>query len=635
MKSAVVKSLFVLFLLFLISHAFAAKNDLKKLKAEYEELAQQGNLEQAIEKAREALKIVHEKHGPDHLEFAYIVDDMAAMYFQAGNAVEADLHYINAIHIYQKSLPEDHEKITNALNSLGNLYMLKGKFSDAELYLQRSLELTISRLGENHREVATVLNNLAMTMMGQEKFAETEDLFTRSLAIYEKNVVPKDMNKANMLSNFGYCLIMNEKFSDAEKYLKQALQIIEEANYPANNTTLNTLKNSAVLYLKMENDIESARFFNKLLEVTRKLPGNYRPEVAAIFDHLGYIYLYQEKIAEAEQVFREAYEILERHYDYGHEKRKEFISELYTQYFDNYGDLENIASNENYIDLLNLRGWIYVILPNSKLAKEAYQQALETSEQRYGLIHPKTIETITKMSQFNYVSDSLWAQIVPVMEEKTGRDNPEFARALYNWADLIWFKGFPGARKSRIADSLYALSLDIRKKTLGLEHPETIESLEELAGGIRGQDYAKSDSIYQLAISLRKKVSCYSSPEGIETLRALGDLNKYQDNYEKYFQYYQEALNVSQFIYGGLHKNSGEIAEEMAEQYLEQENYTQAEKYYLLALDNYSYGRPLNYDMLPSLSKLTGIYEKLEQWEKKREFQFRLLEAHDKLGTFR
>ena len=98
-------------------------------------------------------------------------------------------------------------------------------------------------------------------------------------------------------------------------------------------------------------------------------------------------------------------------------------------------------------------------------------------------------------------AQSLYERVLAIREKALGPEHPETAESLLNLALLRQTRGDLAG-----AQLLYERALAIRAKALGPEHPETAESLFDLASLRRAQgDLAGAQSLYERALAIREK----------------------------------------------------------------------------------------------------------------------------------
>jgi tetratricopeptide (TPR) repeat protein len=146
-------------------------------------------------------KMIDWCEGNEDDQFAFSLNQLAALYHSQGKYNEAEPLYRRSLSIVEKQLGENHPDVANSLNNLAVLYKNQGKYNEAEPLLLRSLSILEKQLGENHPNVATSLNNLAGLYKSQGKYNEAESLYRRSLSIWEKQLGENHPLVATSLNN--------------------------------------------------------------------------------------------------------------------------------------------------------------------------------------------------------------------------------------------------------------------------------------------------------------------------------------------------------------------------------------------------------------------------------------------------
>jgi len=128
-------------------------------------------------------------------------------------------------------------------------------------------------------------------------------------------------------------------------------------------------------------------------------------------------------------------------------------------------------------------------------------------------------------------------------------------------------------------------SLHLREKALGLEHPWTAQSLNNLAALYREMgDYAKAEPLFQRALKIDEKVLGPEHPGTAMVLNNLAHLYGYKGDYAKAEPLYQRALKIDEKVLGPEHPNTALSLNNLAELYVNMDDYAKAEPLYQRAL---------------------------------------------------
>ena len=97
------------------------------------------------------LRIDEKALGPDHLNTAQSLNNLAAVYGDQGRYEEAVPLYQRALAIREKALGPDHPNTAQSLNNLASLYGRQGRYEEAESLFQRALAIQEKALGLDPR----------------------------------------------------------------------------------------------------------------------------------------------------------------------------------------------------------------------------------------------------------------------------------------------------------------------------------------------------------------------------------------------------------------------------------------------------------------------------------------------------
>ena len=108
-------------------------------------------------------------------------------------------------------------------------------------------------------------------------------------------------------------------------------------------------------------------------------------------------------------------------------------------------------------------------------------------------------------------------------------------------------------------------ALEVAKRTLGPEQPETAEALNNLGFVFKMiGDYAKAEPLCQEALRIRQKVLGPEHPDTATSLNNLASLYRATGAYAKAEPLYQEALQILQKVFGPEHPNTATSLENLA-----------------------------------------------------------------------
>ena len=163
---------------------------------------------------------------------AWFLNEIGNYLSERRRYAEAEPLYLRALTIDEQTFGPEHIEVANDLNNLAFLYHAQSKYDQAEPLYQRALTLREQQLESNHPDIVTCLDNLALLYQVQGKDEEAEPLFQRALAIREQVPGPNHPDTAVSLRNLASLYQAQSKYNQAEPLLQRALAIWEQVLGP-------------------------------------------------------------------------------------------------------------------------------------------------------------------------------------------------------------------------------------------------------------------------------------------------------------------------------------------------------------------------------------------------------------------
>lgn len=203
-------------------------------------------------------------------------------------------------------------------------------------------------------------------------------------------------------------------------------------------------------------------------------------------------------------------------------------------------------------------------------------------------------------------------QSLALYERVLGPEHPETIISMNNLAGLYRAQGNIAA-----AYPLYERALEIRERVLGTEHPDTAASLNNLALLYHQQaDYTTARSLYERALAIRERTLGSEHSATATSLSNLARLHHSQADYAAARPLYERALAIRERTLGPEHHYTAAILNSLAGLYRAQGNYEAARPLLerALAICERTLGpeHPQTADSLNDLAKLyrvQGDYE--------------------------
>ena len=254
-----------------------------------------------------AIDLFQKHMGPNHLDSAAAINELAALYEGQGAYPQAEKLQRQAMAIYEQTGGTDDSRVTMAQNNLGVLLWRQGKYDEAEAMLTRVLSTRRNRK-EDDRSITNALNNLAMVLKDKGDYEEAEPLYRESLAIRRKLMKDDDPALASSLNNLAALLKDVGKLDEAESMYRESLTIRKKVLGETHPHVARALNNLAEVLVFRGNLEEAEPMIAKALEIQASQVGEQT-------DQMGYFLLTQAQLFMARKQWPQAEKSIGRSLD--------------------------------------------------------------------------------------------------------------------------------------------------------------------------------------------------------------------------------------------------------------------------------------------------------------------------------
>lgn len=535
--------------------AYAQSEDVDALNQRVIEQYEAGKFAEATATAQRLLSIREKTLGPDHVETAYALNQLAWAIEGQGGYKEAEPLLERALFIREKVLGAEHEYTIFSLDRLASNRCNQGQFAQAEPLFRRALAAREQALGPDHIDTAYALNQVAWAVEGQGRYAEVEPLLRRALSIREKLLGPEHPNTAFSLTHLGTNLASQGHYAEAETQVRRALAIDEKNLGSDHLDVARDLIYLADLLRAQGRYSEAEPLFKRSLVTRERTFGPDHVLVAAGLNGLAQLYFVQGRYRAAEPPFERALAIREKVLDAAHPE---------------------IAASVNNLALL------YYAQGRYGEAEPLLKRALAILEKALGPNHPHVATALNNLAEL-YGTQGRFADAEPltrralaIRENVLGSDHIDVATSLNNLAGLYWAQG-------RYVDTepLFKRALLIMEKTLGPEHPNVATALNNLSQIYDAQGrYAEAEPLLKRALAIREKTLGADHPDVAVALSNLGLLYNSQDRTSEAEPLCVRALAIFEKTLGSDHENVATVLSNLAGIRLAQNEWPQAADYW-------------------------------------------------------
>lgn len=193
--------------------------------------AQKGRYEVAVPLCKQALEDLEKTSGPNHPDFATMLNILALVYRDQHLYREATQLLNEALQIREKTLGADDPGVAATLNNLAVLYGKRGLYEEALPLCERALAIREKRYGPDHPDVAKQLNNLALLCVNLGRFDEVHQYYSRAIEIYEKAFGLNDPVVYKTKNNLASALYKKSDFKRADAIYKEVISRAHEKEF--------------------------------------------------------------------------------------------------------------------------------------------------------------------------------------------------------------------------------------------------------------------------------------------------------------------------------------------------------------------------------------------------------------------
>ena len=244
------------------------------------------------------------------VQFGFSQVDSLKYYFQKGD-------HQNSIKYGEKQRKRATKKDSNyslLVNNLGSAYSRIGDFKNAEINYLEAVEIQKQIFGENSKIVAATYDSLGNTFVTSSDKLKAKNYFLKAIDIFEKPQNSKLLNYPNCLLNLAIVYKETKDFQNAEITYLKAEQLLK-INHGENDINYqNALISIAIFYDQIENFLKAEEYFINSYNL-QKINLNSETISTFIFtvDTIALYYSGKNKLELSEKFYLESIELKEKY----------------------------------------------------------------------------------------------------------------------------------------------------------------------------------------------------------------------------------------------------------------------------------------------------------------------------------
>jgi eukaryotic-like serine/threonine-protein kinase len=267
-----------------------------------------GKLTEARKLDEEALQIRERALGPNHLDTLKSMNNLAVDLVDEGLYNDAALVQTKVLAARQRLLGAEDPSTLMAMENLGDTMGRIGHYATAEKLKREALAIKQRTLGARHPETLRSLQALAETLCDLGRFREAEVLDREALSGRTAIFGPEHVDTLKSLISLGNTLEGQGRLSEAETAVSQALKA-EQRSLPENNPDVLLARNNLAGIWAKEGRLDEAEpLARSVVALRSQTLGPTHPDTIHSTVELASILMMRRSLDEAEQVTRTAQE---------------------------------------------------------------------------------------------------------------------------------------------------------------------------------------------------------------------------------------------------------------------------------------------------------------------------------------
>ena len=195
---------------------------------------------------------------------------------------------------------------------------------------------------------------------------------------------------------------------------------------------------------------------------------------------------------------------------------------------------------------------------------------------------------------------------VDLRRRALGREHPDTLHSITSLANVYWYEG-----KYAQAEALNSQTLEIRRRVVGPEHPETLASMNNLAAvyDLQGK-YAQAEALDSQTLQIRRRVLGPEHPDTLASMNNLAGVYRFEGKYTQAEALDSQTLEIRRRVLGAEHPLTLMSMNNLANLYDDQGKYAQAEALLSQALEiQRRVLGPEHPETLRSMNNLASVYD--------------------------
>jgi len=226
--------------------------------------------------------------------------------FAVGNYKQAEFYLRRSVTEAGNGGASDTELVL-CLGDLANVLLIQGKTDESEVFLDRAIAILKSRPTVDRRQLPILLGLLGTLYQQTGRLDQTEAILNEALHLGKKLLADEPLYLSDIHNDLGVLHLKTGKRKEAESDFKTALALVgkvENVEMESSDRRASILANLSAVYFVQEKRSLAEQTLLHSIEIVERTHGSEHPNVCALLENLGLLYLEQDDLVRSETVLR-------------------------------------------------------------------------------------------------------------------------------------------------------------------------------------------------------------------------------------------------------------------------------------------------------------------------------------------
>ena len=267
-----------------------------------------------------------------------------------------------------------------------------------------------------------------------------------------------------------------------------------------------------------------------------------------------------------------------------------------------------------------------LIFPHIK-ANESYRTQMELIKQYDDDTYSKFAQVMRENGDWNN-AEQLENQVMDMRKKLLGAEHPDTLASMGDLASIYCNQG-----RWNEAEQLHIQVIDMTKKLLGAEHPDTLKSMGDLASTYCNQGrWDEAEQLKVQVMDIRKKLLGEEHPDTLTSMGNLANTYYNQGRWDEAEQLQIQVMNMRKKLLGLEHPHTFISMGDLANTYANQERWNEAEQLQVQVMDMRKKLLGAEHpDTLTGMGDLAVTYCDQERWDEAVQLEIQVMNMRKKL----